>query len=82
MAESIAFAKESRLTDETQTLTIQATVPARLMAQVQALVDTGWFTSREEVVVDALRRFVESHRMDLMEKFVREDIEWGLHGED
>jgi hypothetical protein len=33
-------------------------------------------------VLDALRRFVESHRTELMEEFIHEDIEWGLHGEE
>jgi len=29
-----------------------------------------------------LRRFVESHRTELMERFIREDVAWGLHGDE
>ena len=31
---------------------------------------------------EAIRRYVDSHRPDLMEKFIRDDIEWGLQGND
>jgi Arc/MetJ-type ribon-helix-helix transcriptional regulator len=68
--------------DETQTATLKTEVPLGLLAQVQKLVDAGWFRSLDEVMLDALRRFVESHRTELMEEFIREDIEWGLHGDE
>jgi hypothetical protein len=29
---------------------------------------------------EALRRFVDTHRPELMEKFIHADVEWGLHG--
>jgi len=63
-----------------QTTTIKADVPARLLDQLQALVDGGWFRDLDEVILDALRRFAESHPADLMEVFAREDVEWGLRG--
>lgn len=66
----------------TQSTTIQAEIPARLLLEVRSLVDSGWFQSVDEVVIDAVRRFVETHQADLIEKFAREDIEWGLRGAD
>jgi Arc/MetJ-type ribon-helix-helix transcriptional regulator len=60
--------------------TLQTEIPVRLLAEMQALVDTGWFRSLDEVVLDALRRFLDSHREDLMEGLIREDVEWGLRG--
>jgi Arc/MetJ-type ribon-helix-helix transcriptional regulator len=65
-----------------QTTTIRTEVPIGLLAQAQQLVETGWFRSLDEVVVDALRRFLETHRTDLMEEFIRQDLEWGLHGDE
>jgi Arc/MetJ-type ribon-helix-helix transcriptional regulator len=65
-----------------QPATLQADVPAQLMAELQSLVDAGWFRSLDDAVVDALRRFVESHREELQEGFLREDVEWGLRGQD
>jgi Arc/MetJ-type ribon-helix-helix transcriptional regulator len=49
---------------------------------MQSLVDAGWFRSLDEVILDALRRFLDSHREDLMQGFLREDVEWGLRGKD
>ena len=36
----------------------------------------------EDLMLDALRRFLESHRAELMERFIREDVQWGLHGDE
>jgi len=41
----------------------------------------GWFGSRDKVVQDAIRRFMEAHQPELMERFIREDVEWGLRGQ-
>ena len=46
------------------------------------MVDAGWFRNTDELVLDALRRFLDSHRGDLMQDLIREDVEWGLHGSD
>ncbi len=60
--------------------TVQARISARLDRQIDALVEQGWFDSRDKVVREAIRRFMGAHRPDLMERFVREDVEWGLRG--
>jgi Arc/MetJ-type ribon-helix-helix transcriptional regulator len=67
---------------EVQTTTVQTEVPLGLLTQAQKLVEAGWFRSVDEVILDALRRFLESHRVELMEEFIRQDIEWGLNGND
>ena len=67
---------------ETEITTVQTDVPARLLAEMQMLVEDGWFRSLDDLVLDALRRFVESHRGELAERFIREDVEWGLHGDE
>jgi len=68
--------------NEAQTATIKTEVPLGLLAEVQKLVDAGWFRSLDDVMLDALRRFVESHRTELMEEFIREDVDWGLYGKE
>jgi Arc/MetJ-type ribon-helix-helix transcriptional regulator len=55
---------------EFRTTTIQAEVPVRLLTEMQVLVESGWFRSLDDLMVDALRRFVESHRAELMERFI------------
>ena len=65
-----------------RTQRFETEIPAQLFAEMQSLVKTGWFRSVEDVVLDALRRFLDSHREELMEGFLRQDVEWGLHGRD
>ena len=62
--------------------TIQTEVPEQLYKKAQVLVKEGWFRDEQDIFSEAIRRFLDAHRPDLMEKFVREDIEWGLHGQD
>ena len=65
-----------------QNRTLQADLPEGIMREIQSMVDAGWFRSTDELVLDALRRFLDSHRGDLMQDLIREDVEWGLHGTD
>lgn len=61
---------------------IEAEIPAQLFTEMQSLVDAGWFRSVDDIVLDALRRFLDSHREELMHGLLREDLEWGLRGRD
>jgi Arc/MetJ-type ribon-helix-helix transcriptional regulator len=65
-----------------KTTVIQTEVPDSLLQQAQNLVEAGWFRSLDEVMLDALRRYVESHRVELMETFILQDVEWGLRGDE
>lgn len=67
---------------EAQTATIQTEVPVRLLTQMHTLVEAGWFRDMDELMLNALRRFLESHRSELMERFIYEDVEWGLSGDE
>jgi metal-responsive CopG/Arc/MetJ family transcriptional regulator len=60
--------------------TIQTEVPDKLYQELQAYVQGGWFSDEGEVLREALRRYVDAHRPDLMEQFIRTDVEWGLRG--
>ena len=59
---------------EIEVATVQTDVPVRLYTEMQMLVETGWFRDLDELMSDALRRFVDSHRGELMERFVLEEI--------
>jgi Arc/MetJ-type ribon-helix-helix transcriptional regulator len=59
---------------------IETEIPDRLDREIDALVEHGWYKSREHVLQEAVRRFLECHRAELMERFVRDDVEWGLRG--
>lgn len=64
------------------TVTIKADIPDRLVSEMQALVEAGWFHDLNDLVLEALRRLLDTHRPELMERFVRKDIEWGLAGKE
>ena len=66
--------------DKAQTEIIQTEIPVALLAQVEDLVNQGWFRSINEVLLDALRRYLDFHRTDLMEAFICQDVAWGLVG--
>lgn len=59
---------------------IHAEVPEQLYKRAIALVEEGWYRDEKEVFSEAIRRFLEAHQPELMERFLREDVEWGLHG--
>jgi hypothetical protein len=62
--------------------TIHAEVPDQLWQQAQSLVQQGWANNLEEVINEALCRYLESHQDVLNDAFIQEDVEWGLHGDD
>ena len=62
------------------TASIQAELPEQLLVQAQALVHDGWALDLNEILADALGRYLESHSAELTEAFIHEDVEWGLRG--
>lgn len=61
---------------------IQAEIPEAVCQQAQLLIQQGWATNLQEIINEALRRYVESHQELLTEAFIQDDVEWGLHGDD
>jgi len=73
------------ISSEATVLTKQETVttirmPKQLAEQVQTYIQAGWFSTLNELVVEALRRYLETHQIELAEQFIWQDVEWGLHG--
>jgi len=62
--------------------TIQMEVPEQLYEKAMGLVREGWFRDEKDIFSEAIRRFLESHQPELMEKFVRDDVKWGLYGDE
>jgi Arc/MetJ-type ribon-helix-helix transcriptional regulator len=50
---------------DAQVTTVQATLPTRLLARVQSLIADGWFQDMDELIADALRRLLDTHRPEL-----------------
>jgi len=62
--------------------TIHTEVPEQLYKKAEALVKEGWFRDEKELFSEAIRRFLDTHQSKLMDKFIRDDVEWGLRGND
>lgn len=69
-----------QIVENVHTTVVETEIPLNLLNEAKALVENGWFRSVDDIMLDALRRFLDSHRADLMEAFIRQDVEWGLHG--
>lgn len=61
---------------------IQAELPPELLAQARAFVEEGWATDVNELLAEALRRYLESHSSQVSETFIRDDVQWGLNGDE
>ena len=70
------------MTMNAETTTVKAVLPTRLVAQMESLIDLGWFPDMDDLIADAVRRFLETHTPELLEHYMWQDVEWGLHGTD
>jgi len=61
---------------ELKTMTIE--LPDKVAAELEALVEAGWFHSKDEAVRLALVEFLRHRSLDLAERFQEEDIRWAL----
>jgi hypothetical protein len=61
---------------------VQVNLPDELVFQAQQFVGAGLANDLDELLIESLRRYLESHGPALAEGFLREDIAWGLDGHD
>jgi len=52
------------------------------MARAISFVQEGWASNLDELLVESLRRFLESQSFRMTESFVMSDVQWGLTGND
>jgi len=79
-ADALSSRQENSMSDTV--LAVQARFPERLLDEANALVTQGWFEDLDSVLQEALRRYLDAHRSELLDRFVREDVAWGLGGKD
>jgi len=58
--------------------TVRVDLPEKLALEVENYVKGGWFSDESELMRMALQEFIRHHRLELMEKFMNQDIEWAL----
>jgi Arc/MetJ-type ribon-helix-helix transcriptional regulator len=57
---------------------IKMEIPDKLYEQIEWLVREGWFRSKEDIIDEAVRRFLNVHRPELLERHMAEDVERAL----
>jgi Arc/MetJ-type ribon-helix-helix transcriptional regulator len=60
--------------------TVEVKLPDLVYRQIDNLVKKGWFVTHEEVINQALRKFLEANRPELLQKMIEDDVRWGLDG--
>lgn len=75
-----SIANSANLSPMAATTVIQAELPPELTDRARSFVEEGWAADMNELLAEALRRFLESHSGDLTEAMIQEDVNWGLHG--
>jgi Arc/MetJ-type ribon-helix-helix transcriptional regulator len=58
--------------------TVNVELPDRTAQEIEQLVRAGWFASEGEAIRAAVLDFVRRNRIELLERFLREDIAWAL----
>lgn len=60
--------------------TIKINCPEELAKELDRLVADGWEDSREDAIIEAIRRYLRVRQPETLEKNLKADIAWGLHG--
>ena len=58
--------------------TITVELPNKVAAEINHYVRAGWFASDAEAVRAAVLEFVRRNRVEMVDRFMREDIAWEL----
>lgn len=58
--------------------TIMVELPNKAAAEISHYVRAGWFASDAEAVRAAMMEFVRRNRVEMLDRFMREDIAWAL----
>jgi Arc/MetJ-type ribon-helix-helix transcriptional regulator len=59
---------------------ISIEIPEQLGRRLDSFVQSGWAPDAQQAVVEALRRFLDSHEPELIESQTMADVQWGLRG--
>jgi Arc/MetJ-type ribon-helix-helix transcriptional regulator len=57
-------------------------LPPRIAEQIQEQIRQGWFSDLNSLVIEALRRYLETHSNEMIYHWISQDVEWGLSGDE
>lgn len=59
--------------------TIPAKITKKLVAEMDKLIEDGWYANRSEFIRDAIRNTIKKNKIERLEEAIKEDVERGLH---
>lgn len=54
----------------------------RLVQEMDELVKEGWYANKSELMRDAVRQMIKKLKAQRLEAAIKDDVKWGLYGED
>ena len=63
-------------------LKAEISIPKSLAEGVQSQVKAGRFPDLNSLLAEAVRRYIETRPGELKEQFIRQDVQWGLQGDE
>ena len=61
--------------------TVPAKLTKKLVVEMDDLIEEGWYANKSELIRDAIRELVKKQKVAQLESAIKEDIQWGLHGD-
>jgi metal-responsive CopG/Arc/MetJ family transcriptional regulator len=53
-------------------------IPEKLDQRLDQIIKNGWAGSKQEILNEALKRYLDSHKDEIIEEQILSDVEWGL----
>jgi len=53
-------------------------IPEKWDKYLDLLIKNGWARNKEDVLNEALKRYLESHKEEIIQDQIAKDVEWGL----
>lgn len=60
--------------------TVPAKLTKRLVVEMDALIEEGWYANKSELIRNAIRELVRKTKAERLEAAIKDDVEWGLRG--
>ena len=61
---------------------IPAKITSKLIQEMDEIIKEGWYANRSEFIRDAVRESIKKMKAERLEAAIKEDVKWGLYGED
>ena len=61
--------------------TVPAKLTRRIIAEMQEIINQGWYANKSELIRDAIRELIKKQKITQLESAIKEDTQWGLYGE-